>query len=109
METARKLQHVLVQNPEWQRPFGNPKRRGESNIIFNLKKINFGNLYWVRPAQFRVFCFAALNTGGDSEGDIFEQLSDCCCLQDGCVVWFSYLVRPFLNKEILMSECIHII
>jgi hypothetical protein len=53
---------VLMGKPEGKRPLGRPRRRWEDRITMDLKKIGWGNVYWIQLAQDRDRWRALVNT-----------------------------------------------
>jgi hypothetical protein len=50
MGGERKIQKVLVENPEGKRPLGKPKRRWKDGIKMDLREIGWRGVDWVRLA-----------------------------------------------------------
>jgi hypothetical protein len=55
----RNAHKILVEKPEWERPFGRSRHRWEDNINMDLTGV--GYVYWIRLAQDVVQWQALLN------------------------------------------------
>jgi hypothetical protein len=51
MGKERKLNKVLVENPEGKRPLGRPKRRWEDGSRIDLSETGLGGVDWIRLIQ----------------------------------------------------------
>jgi hypothetical protein len=59
---VRGAYNILVGRPEGKRPLGRPRRRWEDNIKMDLREIVFGDVDWIRWAQYRDRWRALVNT-----------------------------------------------
>jgi hypothetical protein len=62
MGEIRGAYNILVGRSEGRRPLGRPKRRWEDNIKMDLRKVGFGDVYWIDWAQDRDRWRALVNT-----------------------------------------------
>jgi hypothetical protein len=53
MGKERKLNKVLVGNPEGKRPLGRPRRRWEDGIRIDISETGLGGVDWIRLVQDR--------------------------------------------------------
>jgi hypothetical protein len=58
----RKINRVLVGNPEGNRPLRRTRRRWEDNIKMDLREIGWGSMDWIDLAQDRDQWRVLLNT-----------------------------------------------
>jgi hypothetical protein len=56
----RKVNGILVGNPEGKRPLVRPRHRWEDGIRMDLGEIGLGDVHWIRLAQDRDWCRAVV-------------------------------------------------
>jgi hypothetical protein len=62
MGEKRNTYRIFVGKPEGKRPLGGPRRKGEDNIMMDLREIGWGGMDWIDLAQDRDQWRALVNT-----------------------------------------------
>jgi hypothetical protein len=62
MGEKRNAYRILVGKPEGKKPLGRPRCRWEDNIKMDIREIGWGDMDWIRLAQYRNHWRALVNT-----------------------------------------------